>query len=473
MISQRLRGLVNLHAVVTTLMATLLFFAYANVVLGHWLLPMVDLLPDVTLAPYVLCVLAGMALSTRYLMLYAPRFHRITAVDAARIATRQTLGVALLIFTLMFAVKDRLVSRIFLGTYLCWLWGILLLVNQALPSFLSRLLFQKQHLAPTLFVGETGQLSQLSKWLATKEALGIQPVGVLSADGRGSSDGGIPFLGPLGDLARVIDEKLVAQVIVLAMPATREEGRFLIETCQDRGCRLLIYSNLAEIVEHPLVLVQEEGHTFYSLQDEPLEDPLNRTAKRAFDIVVSLPVVLIVLPPLAIWAWVMQQLQAPGKLLFAQRRSGQRGNEFQMLKFRSMYEAAPGAATESEQARVGDKRIYPFGAFLRRTSLDEFPQFLNVLLGSMSIVGPRPHMPEHDNRFSQFYRGYRTRHFAKPGITGLAQIRGFRGEITDPTLLQQRVENDLLYISNWSIWLDLLITIKTVRHVIFPPKTAY
>jgi lipopolysaccharide/colanic/teichoic acid biosynthesis glycosyltransferase len=169
----------------------------------------------------------------------------------------------------------------------------------------------------------------------------------------------------------------------------------------------------------------------------------------------------------------MQQLQAPGKLLFAQRRSGQRGNEFQMLKFRSMYEAAPGAATESEQARVGDKRIYPFGAFLRRTSLDEFPQFLNVLLGSMSIVGPRPHMPEHDNRFSQFYRGYRTRHFAKPGITGLAQIRGFRGEITDPTLLQQRVENDLLYISNWSIWLDLLITIKTVRHVIFPPKTAY
>ena len=474
MISQRLRGLVNLHAVVTTLVATLLFFAYADVVLGHWLFPFVDLLPNVPLAPYVLCVVAGMVVSLRYLRHYTPMFHRITLLEAASIATRQAGYTALFIFTLMFAIKDRGVSRIFLVTYLFWLWGVEFFVNLALPRFLSRLLFQQQHQMPTLFVGNARQLGRLREWLAAKDMLGIQPVGVLTAEVGGADTGmDYPILGTLADLARVIDERMVGQVIVLAIPTTQEEGRALIETCQERGCRLLIYSNLADLLQHPLMLVREEGHTFYSLQDEPLEDPLNRMTKRAFDIVVSLPVVVLLLPPLCVWVWIMQRLQAPGRLLFVQKRSGQRGSEFLMLKFRSMYDTERGAKDESVQARIGDERIFPFGHFIRQTSLDEFPQFLNVLLGSMSIVGPRPHMPEHDTRFSRYYRGYRTRHFAKPGITGLAQTSGFRGEILDPSLLQKRVESDLHYIANWSIWLDVLITLKTVRHVVFPPKSAY
>jgi len=169
----------------------------------------------------------------------------------------------------------------------------------------------------------------------------------------------------------------------------------------------------------------------------------------------------------------MQRLQAPGKLLFVQKRSGHRRNEFNIYKFRSMYDHSRDSASEAVQARKGDNRIFPFGRFLRQSSLDEFPQFLNVLRGDMSIVGPRPHMPAHDAEFRHFYKGYRTRHFAKPGITGLAQTRGFRGEISDPALLQQRVQNDLYYIANWSIWLDLQITVKTFWQVFSPLKTAY
>ena len=219
--------------------------------------------------------------------------------------------------------------------------------------------------------------------------------------------------------------------------------------------------------------VVEEGHTFYSLQEEPLEDPMNLLAKRVFDIALSLPVVVFVLPPLCLWVWAMQRIQAPGRLLFVQNRAGLRRNEFRIFKFRSMRDTASEAAHEAVQARKGDDRIYPFGHFLRKSSLDEFPQFLNVLRGEMSIVGPRPHMPAHDVEFSRYYKSYRTRHFAKPGITGLAQTRGYRGEITDPALLKERVQSDIFYITNWSFWLDLQITLKTGWQILRPPKSAY
>lgn len=143
-----------------------------------------------------------------------------------------------------------------------------------------------------------------------------------------------------------------------------------------------------------------------------------------------------------------------------------------MLKFRSMYATVADRRLEAQQAKRDDPRIYPFGHFLRRASLDEFPQFWNVLTGRMSIVGPRPHLPEHDEEFSIVARRYRTRQLAKPGITGLAQVNGYRGEITDVDLLRRRVELDIEYITTWSIWLDLQITLKTAIQLFFPPESA-
>ena len=125
------------------------------------------------------------------------------------------------------------------------------------------------------------------------------------------------------------------------------------------------------------------------------------------------------------------------------------------------------------QARSEDARIFPFGRFLRRRSLDEFPQFWNVLVGDMSIVGPRPYMPLLDEEFRQQTRGYRTRHLVKPGITGLAQSLGYRGEILEQEMLRRRVHWDVHYITHWSIWLDLQITVRTLWQVVRPPATAY
>ena len=135
--------------------------------------------------------------------------------------------------------------------------------------------------------------------------------------------------------------------------------------------------------------------------------------------------------------------------------------------------AADDDVAESRQAKREDERIFRFGRFMRRRSLDEFPQFWNVLRGDMSLVGPRPYMPLLDEEFRQQTRGYRTRYFVKPGITGMAQSLGFRGEVLEQEMLRRRVYWDVYYITHWSVWLDLRISVRTLWQIIRPPQTAY
>ena len=470
MINNRLRGLSNLHTAASVLMAASLLLAYHNI---YNYLPLADVVRSVSILPFMLCVIAGMIVSMRYLQGMTSRFHQLSWVDSARLTTRQTVIVALFLFAFMFVIKERSMSRMFIGTYLVLLWSMLLFVNLGLPRFLCRLFFERSRRVPTLFIGSQKSLDKLKYWLASKELLGLQPVGFLSEQELPRSESTPSFLGGLSSLPRILTERQVVQVIVLELPSTGAESQFIIETCQSKGCRLLIYSNLAEQLHHPLTTVTEEGHQFHTLQEEPLEDPLNRIFKRTFDMAISLPVVLFLLPPLMGWVWVMQRLQAPGRLFFKQERTGHGQHYFRIIKFRSMFEANQTADNEARQARRGDDRIYPFGRFMRAYSLDEFPQFINVLKGEMSIVGPRPHLVAHDREFSRSMKGYRTRFFVKPGITGLAQCNGLRGEITDPQLLESRIKLDVNYVTQWSIWLDLQITLKTARQVLFPPKSAY
>lgn len=462
--------MVNLHATASAVLAVLLLVAYASLLRY---LPSLSLALDVDISPYMLCVLTGMAFSTRFVHQLASSFHRLSWAQAAWLATRQVGAILLVVFAFMFAFKDRSMSRLFMGTYLLLCWVVLVLINRGLPQMLSRLFFEQGRRVPTLFVGTLGSLSRLKDWLATKQVLGLHPVGFLSLEGEPGHVTEPPFLGGLPDLPGKIQQQRVGQVVLLEIPRTATEGRYIIETCQNQGCRLLIYSNLGEQLRHPLVTVTEEGHQFYTLQEEPLEDPFNRILKRLYDLALALPVVVLVLPPLIVLVWLMQRKQAPGRLFHVQERTGYAHRRFRMLKFRSMYDVEQDAAAEGRQARQGDARIYPFGRWLRKTSLDEFPQFWNVLLGHMSAVGPRPHLPVHDDLFAKQMNAYRTRFFVKPGITGLAQSHGYRGEITDPVMLQKRIAYDLEYIATWSIWADLQITVKTVRQVVFPPKSAY
>ncbi len=472
MITTRARGLASLHAGAMTLCVGVFFWVYANVI---YHVPFVRLSREVNLLPYFLCMVGGMGWSARELVRRASRFHGLNWVEAAQLAGRQTALMALLTFTMMFATQDRSISRLFLGTFLVWSWMGLTYLNARLPRALARVVFQKGHRLPTVFMGRMASFERLREWITHQEPFGIYPMGVLSEEppAGGALPDALPWLGAPRELGRVLGEREVAQVVLLEFPATDAEARAIIEQCQESGCRLLIHNNLEERTTHPLVPIAEDGRHFYTLQEEPLEDPLNRLMKRCFDLAIALPIVVFVLPPLCAWVAAMQWRQAPGPLLHVRERRGMRGNAFAMLKFRSMYAEREDAAGEAQQARADDERVFPFGRFLRRRSLDEFPQFWNVLRGEMSVVGPRPYMPMLDEEFRQHTKAYRTRHLVKPGITGLAQSLGYRGEILEREMLSRRHYWDVRYITHWSFWLDVQIVAKTLRQVIFPPKTAY
>jgi putative colanic acid biosynthesis UDP-glucose lipid carrier transferase len=164
------------------------------------------------------------------------------------------------------------------------------------------------------------------------------------------------------------------------------------------------------------------------------------------------------------------KLSSPGPIIFKQRRYGLKGEVFYVWKFRSMRVCEDGVTIA--QAKPGDSRFTPFGAFLRRTSLDELPQFFNVLQGKMSVVGPRPHAVTHNEQYRHMIHGYMLRHKVKPGITGLAQVNGWRGETDTLNKMQKRIEADMQYIHEWSLWLDLKIVFKTILFA-FKGKNAY
>ena len=195
--------------------------------------------------------------------------------------------------------------------------------------------------------------------------------------------------------------------------------------------------------------------------------------KRVFDVALSIPALLLVLPPAMIFVWLFQRIQSSGPLFFRQERVGLAGRKFIIWKFRSMGHDFSGKRNESAQATRADTRIFPAGRFMRRFSIDEIPQFLNVLKGEMSLVGPRPYLAQHDYLFQRDYKAYRVRQFVKPGVTGPAQCRGLRGEFTDPELVRRRIEMDFDYVGNWTVWRDCEIVLRTVVQVVFPPRSAY
>lgn len=211
------------------------------------------------------------------------------------------------------------------------------------------------------------------------------------------------------------------------------------------------------------------GRTVYSNHKEPLTLVSNRIVKRAFDVVVSGLICLCVLPFIPIIALIIKT-QSPGPIFFKQARTGLNGDTFYCLKFRSMH---VNKDADKAQATKDDPRKFAFGNFMRKTNIDEFPQFFNVLKGDMSIVGPRPHMLHHTEVYGSLIDKYMVRHFSKPGITGWAQVTGFRGETKELCQMEERIRRDIWYIENWSFWLDIKIIFLTAKSIIFPDKNAY
>ena len=210
--------------------------------------------------------------------------------------------------------------------------------------------------------------------------------------------------------------------------------------------------------------------TVLCARTEPLETIENRFKKRLFDLIISSAVVVFILSWLYPILAIIIKLQSPGPVLFKQLRSGRDNKPFWCYKFRSM---RMNNDSDKRQASINDDRITPIGRFMRRTNLDEFPQFFNVLLGYMSVIGPRPHMLSHTEQYRKIVDKYMVRHFLKPGISGLAQVNGYRGETKDNGLMEKRVEHDIWYMENWSLMLDLRIVFLTIVNTLKGEENAY
>jgi len=462
-------GMVYLHWCALTATAVGAYLGWLAFAAGR---PTFNPLPQAGIFLYLLGVIVASFWVEHGLRTADHRFAVVGLVESIPHTLQQLLRYVVVILALAFLTKEGALSRKFLVGYLVVMAVVLTLANVYFPRLLAWVVYRRHQLR-TVLVARPGEIATLAGLLAGREQLGVTVVGWVDHRDAEDAPPPLPKLGRLRDLRHILPEHNVAQVVISQDSYSAEEGRAIAQCAEETGCRVRFVMQVQRYFPDQPVRVEHEGaFTFLAPANEPLANPVNQLVKRAVDIAVALPMVLFVLPPLACVVWLAQRCQSPGPVLHRQQRSGLDRRRFLMFKFRTMHPADSPAAL-AIQAKQHDARVYPFGRFLRRTSLDEFPQFLNVLLGDMSVSGPRPHLLEHDEQFARIVKTYYTRHFVKPGITGLAQCRGYRGEISEPSLLRQRIGCDMLYIRQWSLSLDLQILLQTARQVMFPPRTAY
>lgn len=243
----------------------------------------------------------------------------------------------------------------------------------------------------------------------------------------------------------------------------------LMQMSERNTIRFFILPEFRRYVKRRLNFKMLGAVPILSIREEPLQGVFGRLSKRFMDVFIS-SIVLLLSPIWCLPIAILVKLSSPGNVFFSQERTGYLGKTFNCLKFRTMRK---NKECDTIQASRGDARITKVGAFLRKTSLDELPQFINIFLGDMSIVGPRPHMLKHTDEYSKIIDRYMVRHFVKPGLTGWAQVLGYRGETKEVSQMERRVEADIWYLEHWNILLDLKIMLLTVKCVFKGDDNAF
>ncbi len=348
----------------------------------------------------------------------------------------------------------------------------LLLLNRFLPSVISTLVFQRAIRSRVLVVGPVGATQVIQRQLNLAETVGLD---VFDGHERSIGNGGLRLFDPDGTVD--IDHQ-IAQIQgriqhpdspdavdrVIFVRQNSEERTLMIQQeilrrCNAAGLPLTIYTDETKAIHHPATPIHTSAPEVSRTPQEPLQNPANQVIKRCLDILISVPVVLFILPPLCLLVRIIHRIQSPGSLFFRQERCGRNGTTFRILKFRTMHVPEPGQIDIEDNPAP---RIFELGAVLRDSRLDEIPQFVNVLLGQMSIVGPRAHHIQDRIRFSGIVPHYPMRMQAKPGITGPAQYQEYCG-VFHRDSVESRVNCDLEYIRQWSMQTDLTLIFKTGR----------
>lgn len=322
-----------------------------------------------------------------------------------------------------------------------------------------------------VFVGNLQNARQLFMKMKIDRSTGYEILGYFAEGPQPLIAGDIPWLGPPADAGQwIIDHPHRINQLYSTLSSDDALNEAIVQVCENHLVHYLVVPGYRNYIHHGMHFNFMYGVPVLSMRREPLTRPHNRFIKRSFDLLVSSLFLLTLFPIVYALFGVLIKLSSPGPVLFKQKRSGQNGREFRCYKFRSM---KVNKDCDSLQATKDDPRKTRIGDFLRHTNIDELPQFINVLRGEMSIVGPRPHMLKHTQQYATIIDKYMVRHFVKPGITGWAQVTGFRGETRELWQMEGRVEADIWYIEHWTFVLDLFILYKTIVNAFKGDKKAY
>ncbi|RYF98723.1 MAG: undecaprenyl-phosphate glucose phosphotransferase, partial [Chitinophagaceae bacterium] len=385
---------------------------------------------------------------------------------------RRTMNVylawATTIIVYLFFWRQLELSRIFITTNILG-FGLLLLFNRFIFLTTTYPTLNKNPIKNIIILGYNDVAKKLAGYLE-QEATNTRIIGFCDKSENVRELSHYPILGDFSGAMKVSKKYEVNEIYSTIAP-DKNDHIYQIMKQADQECIRF------KLIPDTGLLLNQQGHLRYmrdmpvlSLRSEPLESARSQHRKRVFDIIVSLLITVFILswliPIITLFIW----LESRGPIFFVQMRSGKDNKSFPCIKFRSMH---VNKDSDSVQATKNDQRLTKVGKFLRKTNLDEFPQFINVLRGEMSIVGPRPHMLQHTERYSKKIGQYMIRQFMKPGITGWAQVNGFRGETKSLEQMEKRVEHDLWYMENWSLWLDVRIMFMTVFNQLKGEENAF
>ncbi len=386
----------------------------------------------------------------------------------------QNVAVQLLVAgQIFFILNSHEYTRLFVLYY-----GLLLSLALIVKNYFEKktLLYYRTHGGNkryVVFVGYNDITENLISIIYSRPHYGMSVLGVIAKEEQEESP--YTYLGDLEKFYSLNHNLQVDDLIVTTDSLNKNMLHELFSFCEAKGVRMKFVPNYNNYYLSRVQFQLFGNYPLITLRSEPLQLDHWRILKRMFDIAFASLVFIFLLSWLFPILAIIIKLDSKGPVFFLQDRWGKNGEKFKCFKFRSMRPESNDVNERNEfnQARQNDPRITKIGAFLRKSNLDELPQFINVMKGDMSIVGPRPHAHEHNVRTKDEVSSYLVRHWVKPGITGWAQVNGYRGETKTLDAMQKRVEFDIWYIENWTFWLDIKIIFMTIYNMLKGEENAY
>jgi putative colanic acid biosynthesis UDP-glucose lipid carrier transferase len=397
---------------------------------------------------------------------------RVEPIESILVRTIKKLVIhAAIISVFVVYLQYNDISRLRLLSFYFIFFGLLMISRYLSMKLLKYIRAKGYNFKTFIVVGANESGEKIRKILAKDLTYGYRFLGFFDETIENEIVDPKLVLGGFDAIRQFVNDKKVDEMYVALHIDNIEIINELTRICEQNMVRIKFIPDFQLYTKASKVEVTfYENTAVLMFRTEPLEFPVNRLLKKAFDICFSSLVILFVFPWLFPIIMLIIKIESPGPVFFKQVREGRDKRSFKCLKFRSMYlnDFAHNKITER-----GDSRVTKFGAFIRKTSIDELPQFFNVFWGDMSVVGPRPHMMNVVKEYSDLINNYVVRQYAKPGITGWAQVNGFRGETKILSDMENRVEYDIWYIENWSFLLDMKIIVKTIINIFKGEENAY